>query len=181
MDRPGTHDYAQVIRGPDPDSFHRVTGRASAPDTPVATVTEDPIQELADEFKRLRAIQGHFSGSTCNDNVDKWMGRKHQLMIELGDRLGEGAYRSTQVMDLLAPPDAIVQEGDALYDLIRDRAEFEGPAGGAYEFLVYYWRGEHDSDSGRAYVQRFGLSGHEYVPVKRGTTTPTGKAEFHCK
>jgi hypothetical protein len=106
--------------------------------------TQEAIQAMADEFRSLRAIQGHFGGGTWNDDVDKWTGRKHQLMIELGDRLGEGAYGRTRVVDLLGAPDAIAQEGESLYDLIQDQPEFERPAGGAYEFLIYHWRGEHD-------------------------------------
>jgi hypothetical protein len=102
------------------------------------------MRELADAFRDLRAIQGHFEGGTWNDDVDVWMGRKHRLMIELGERLGEGATGKTRVVELLGAPDASAQEGDALYDLIRDRAEFEGPSGGAYEFSIYHWRGEHD-------------------------------------
>jgi hypothetical protein len=105
---------------------------------------EEPIQDMADEFKSLRAIEGHFGGGDWNDDVDKWMGRKHQLMIELGSRLSAGAYSKSQVIELLAAPDLIAQEGDELYDLIDSLPEFERPASGSYEFLVYYWRGEHD-------------------------------------
>lgn len=119
-------------------------GGGGAPGTPAQTATVDPIRDVADEFRRLRAIRGHFDGGAWNDDVDKWMGRQHALMIELGDRLGKGVYGRTRVVDLLGAPDAIAREGDALYDLIRDRGEFERPAGGAYEFLVYHWRGERD-------------------------------------
>jgi hypothetical protein len=124
--------------------FTGCAGPASAPGTPVETDTEEPIQELADEFRSLRAIEGHFDGSVWNDDVDQWMGRKHRLMVELGDRLGGGATSKTQVIHLLAAPDAIAQEGDALYGLIADRPEFERPVNGVYEFSIYYWRGEHD-------------------------------------
>jgi hypothetical protein len=124
--------------------FTACAGRASAPDATVETAMEEPIRDMAQEFKSLRAIEGHFSGGAWNDDVDEWMGRKHQLMIELGERLGGGTYSRSQVVDLLGAPDAAAREGDALYDLIRDRGEFERPAGGAYEFLVYHWRGEHD-------------------------------------
>jgi hypothetical protein len=77
------------------------------------------------------------------------MGKKHALMIELGERLGAGAYSRSQAVGMLGAPDAIAQEGDTLYDQIRNRGEFKGPASGAdklhpYEFLVYHWRGEHD-------------------------------------
>ena len=119
-------------------------GCGGAPGAPAPTATADPIKDMADEFKDLRAIEGHFDGGAWNDDVDEWMGRKHQLLIELGDTLGGGAHSRTQVIDLLGAPDAIAREGDALYDLIRERAEFERPAGDAYAFLVYHWRGEHD-------------------------------------
>jgi hypothetical protein len=119
-------------------------GHTGVPDTPSPTATPDPIQDQAAQFKRLRAIEGHFQGGTWNDDVDRWMGRKHTLMIELGERLGTGTYSRAQAIDLLGASDAIAREGDALYDRIQDRAEFKGPPGGEYEFLVYHWRGEHD-------------------------------------
>lgn len=124
--------------------FTACAGRAGVPDAAVEIAMEEPIRDMAQEFKSLRTIEGHFDGGTWNDDVDEWMGRKHRLMIELGARFGAGAYSRTQGIDLLGAPDAIAREGDALYDLIRDRGEFERPAGGAYEFLVYHWRGEHD-------------------------------------
>jgi hypothetical protein len=119
-------------------------GSTGVPDTPTPPATPDPIQDQAAEFRRLRKIEGHFDGGTWNDDVDRWMGQKHALMIELGERLGTGAYNRTQAVDLLGAPDAIAREGDPLYRQIRDRAEFEPPADGGYELLVYHWRGEHD-------------------------------------
>ena len=119
-------------------------GGFGAPVPPTPVPIEGPIREQADEFKRLREIEGHFSGGAWNDAVDQWMGRKHALMIELGDVLGERAYGRAQIIDMLGDPDAIAREGDALYEQIRNRGEFERPAGGGYEFLVYHWRGEHD-------------------------------------
>jgi hypothetical protein len=119
-------------------------GPAGAPGAPSPMATVDAIKEIADEFKRLRAIEGHFDGGAWNDEVDRWMGRKHHLMIELGDRFGRGAYSRTQAIDLLGAPDAIAQERDALYHQIRDRGEFEGPTSDGIKFLIYHWRGEHD-------------------------------------
>jgi hypothetical protein len=119
-------------------------GEFGVPDNPTARATPDSIQEKAAEFRSLRAIQGHFDGGEWNDDVDRWMGKKHALMIELGERLGAGAYSRAQAVDLLGEPDAIAQEGDALYDQIRNRGEFVEPPGSGYVFLVYHWRGEHD-------------------------------------
>jgi len=117
-------------------------GRASPTGGPLETM--DPIKNIAAEFRRLRTIKGHFEGGTWNDDVDKWMGRKHQLMIQLGSHLGAGEYSTAQVMELLAPPDLIARQGDDLFDLVSSLPEFEKPATGPYELLIYYWRGTHD-------------------------------------
>lgn len=157
--------------------YHRVTlsaililvllvgcaGGTGAPGAAVVTVTQDPLRELADAFKDLRAIRGQFEGGTWNDDVDRWMGKKHALMVELGDRLGGGAYSRSQVVDLLGAPDAIAREQDALYDQIRGRAEFEGPSDRGDEFLVYYWRGEHDFLSFTAQGERVLGAGWSYA------------------
>jgi hypothetical protein len=119
-------------------------GGLAVPAAPTPMPIPGPLRERAEEFKHLRTVPGHFSGGAWNDDVDQWMGRKHQLMIELGDTLGGGAYSKTQAVDLLGAPDAVARQGDALYDQIRDRGEFKEPGGGAYKFLVYYWRGERD-------------------------------------
>ena len=102
------------------------------------------VQELAAEFARLRAMQGHFQGGSWNAEVDAWMGSKHQVMIELGDRLEGVGCRQAQVTDLLGPPDLIVHPGHQLLDQIRRQAEFEEPAVESYTLLIYYWRGAHD-------------------------------------
>jgi hypothetical protein len=114
-------------------------GRPSASGDPVETV-----EDIAAEFRSLRTIKGHFEGGTWNDDLDEWMGRKHQLMIQLGSRLGAGEYNKAQVIQLLASPDLIAREGDDLFDLVNSLAEFEKPATGPYDLLIYYWRGRHD-------------------------------------
>jgi hypothetical protein len=114
-------------------------------DNPDATTENGDLGKgIADEFKSLRAIRGHFDGGDWNADVDEWMGRKHQLMIELQSLLGTGAYSKTEVIQLLDPPDLIARQGDDLFDQIDNLAGFEAPATGSYEFLVYYWRGTHD-------------------------------------
>jgi hypothetical protein len=72
------------------------------------------------------------------------MGRKHQLMLQLGARLGAGDCRRAQVVQLLGPPDLIAREGDAPFDSVSRLAESEKPATGPYELLIYHWRGTHD-------------------------------------
>jgi hypothetical protein len=123
--------------------------RDNAPGSPIETVEHDDlamdsIEDIAAEFRNLRETKGHFEGGTWDDDVDKWMGRKHQVMIQLGSRLGAGEYSKTEVIQLLAPPDLIAREGDELFDLVNSLTDFEKPATGPYEFLIYYWRGTHD-------------------------------------
>ena len=104
----------------------------------------DDLILLADEFQALRDIPGQFSGGEWHDEVDQWQGRKHQAMLALGQRLGDGAYSRAQLTTLLGPADHIVTGGDALlFERIQSLPEFETFAA-SEEFLVYEWRGTHD-------------------------------------
>lgn len=102
------------------------------------------FENLAAEFRSLRTVKGHFEGGPWNADVDKWMGRKHQVMIQLGSRLGEGSCAKAQVIRLLGFPDLTTREGDALFDWVNRSPKFKKPAIGPYELLIYYWRGTHD-------------------------------------
>jgi hypothetical protein len=102
------------------------------------------LEEIAAQFRYLRAIKGHFQDGDWNTDVDTWMGRKHQFMIQLGTRLGAGDCRRAQVVQLLDPPDLTAREGDAPFDWVSRLPEFEKPATEPYELLIYYWRGTHD-------------------------------------
>lgn len=107
------------------------------------TATPD-IATLAAEFQDLRAVRGSFDGADWNDDVDQWMGRKHQLMLQLGSQLGGGQYSASQVMHWLGPPDQSAGPGDDVYELVSNLHEFTKPGANSYEFLIYHWRGEHD-------------------------------------
>lgn len=109
---------------------------------PTATpdLIDDQLEQMAAEFRQLRAVPGQFSGGSWNDDVDLWMGRKHTLMIDLAARLTGGDYDKNTIVRLLDPPDQIAREGDALADLIHSLPGHEDLA----EYLVYYWRGTHD-------------------------------------
>ena len=103
-----------------------------------------PVEEIIDEFKKVRGIKGHFDGGAWNDEVDKWMGRKHRLMIELGLRLAGGKYEKSDIIKLLDQPDRIVGKGDYLFEQIVNQKQCYLSTAASYEFLVYYWRGRHD-------------------------------------
>lgn len=103
-----------------------------------------PIADLAAEFRGLRTVKGHFEGGAWNAEVDKWMGRKHRVMIQLQSRLSAGRYDRAQLVDWLGPPDRIDPADDAGFDPIKRLPAIKTPADGSYELLVYHWRGPHD-------------------------------------
>ena len=78
------------------------------------------LTSLGREYQELRKQKGHFTGGgEWNDAVDRWDGRKHQVMAELDKMLvGQGTETLLAVM---GQPDA------------RDGTHW-----------VYYWRGRHD-------------------------------------
>jgi len=102
------------------------------------------LEDIAAEFRGLRSTKGHFEGGTWNADLDKWMGRKHHIMIQLGSRLGSGECAKAEIIQRLGPPDQTARESDASFDLLNRLPEFERPAAGPYELLIYYWRGAHD-------------------------------------
>ncbi|MBW2740653.1 MAG: hypothetical protein JRE64_17830 [Deltaproteobacteria bacterium] len=103
-----------------------------------------PVEEIADEFKKIRKIKGHFDGGAWNDEADKWMGRKHRLMIDLGLRLAGGKYEKSDIIKLLDQPDRIAGKGDHLFEQIVNQKQCYLSTAALCEFLVYYWRGRHD-------------------------------------
>jgi hypothetical protein len=113
----------------------------SQKDTRLANV---PLEEIAADFRKIRKIKGHFDGGKWNPEVDRWMGRKHRLMIELGLRLSKGKYRKNDIGKLMDPPDQMVKEGHDLFRLITGQPGYDSLTAGSCEFLVYYWRGKHD-------------------------------------
>jgi len=101
------------------------------------------LAQLAEAYKELRDIPGHFGGGEPNEIVDQWQGQKHLLMLELGARLGTGEYGRSELVALLGPPDHIPTEGDPLYKHIESLPTYQTFAG-SDEFLIYEWRGTHD-------------------------------------
>ena len=91
---------------------------ATASPTPTRPVDATTL-ELVAEYLALRSVPGQFNGGEWNEDVDRWMGRKHSVMLELSARLSNGDFSCKQLTDLLPEPDHIVQGGDPLHDLIQ--------------------------------------------------------------
>jgi len=106
--------------------------------------TTEQLRQIASEFRDLRAIRGQYDGGTWDNDVDRWMGRKHKLMLQLSSLIAEGEYSKSEIIQLLNPPDHIAQKGDHFYDQIaalRDDNDLVSPSD---EYLIYFWRGTHD-------------------------------------
>ena len=79
------------------------------------------LKSLGQEYQELRKQKGHFTGGgEWNNAVDRWDGRKHQVMGELGELLSTGES-TERLLSVMGEPDA------------RDGSHW-----------VYYWRGRHD-------------------------------------
>jgi hypothetical protein len=108
-----------------------------------ASQPDKEIAQLAEAYRALREIEGHFDGGEPNPVVDQWQGEKHRVMHELGERLRTGEYGRSELVALLGPPDHTVTEADPLHTNIASLPDYQTSAAGD-EFLIYEWRGTHD-------------------------------------
>jgi hypothetical protein len=97
------------------------------------------VGALSAEFKSLRVQSGHFSGGSWNEAVDKFGGRKHEVMLNLEEALGDGTHARSEVVALLGEPDQVLRAGETMF-----RDSYNGGDPRVSELLVYQWRGMHD-------------------------------------
>lgn len=97
------------------------------------------LDELGSEFRALRVRQGHFSGGRWDDALDRWGGRKHQVMLALGKALGDGTHARGEVVALMSEPDGVLMPGQYMFGLA-----YKGGDTRVRQLLVYNWRGGHD-------------------------------------
>lgn len=91
----------------------------------LAWAQPETLTRLGQEYQELRKQPGHFTGGgQWNAAVDKWGGRKHQVMGQLAELL---KGQSTELLlSTMAGP-------DRRYPTPDGRVRW-----------VYYWRGGHD-------------------------------------
>lgn len=94
---------------------------------------------LASEYRVLRAQRGHFSGGEWHADVDRFGGRKHEVMIALAKKLGDCTHTLADVVALMGPPDEVFRRGEANF-----RDTYGGGDARVREIAVYHWRGRHD-------------------------------------
>jgi len=96
------------------------------------------------EYRSLRQVRGHFQGGEWNDDVDAWKGRKHVVMGDLGEALGQPGVPVERVLALMGPPDQRLEEpGESTPEDDRSLWRMAAPTSGS-DLLVYEWRGHHD-------------------------------------
>lgn len=98
----------------------------------------------AGEFRRLRAVRGHFQGGRWNPDVDSWNGRKHQAMMALGARFGKMGVAAAAVTRSMGEPDLRVCRGGPGYPGLMKKLSLKQDSARASCYLVYYWRGPRD-------------------------------------
>ncbi|MGV8119669.1 MAG: hypothetical protein AB2L14_07905 [Candidatus Xenobiia bacterium LiM19] len=86
---------------------------------------EKSTAELAEEYRVLRNKKGHYNGGVWDDDLDRWGGRLHSVMVKLGQNLGTPGHGESDITGLMGEPDSIrTVKGDT--------------------HLIYLWRGWHD-------------------------------------
>ena len=114
------------------------------PDAPLMTAAQ------AQEWRQLRLLKGHFEGGPWNEAIDRWQGRKHQLMLALAADLLSRSARTDEVLKKLGRPDAQLLPRHPAYKNAASQLTSVSPAGpltgttGAPTFWLYHWRGHHD-------------------------------------
>lgn len=107
-------------------------------------LTELTLEEAGLKFRELRKVKGHFNGGTWNPIVDKWMGRKHELMIHIAGSIKKKSTSESELESLLGGPDNRLASGDFFLRLIKTLPDYQRFLRDKCAVLVYQWRGNHD-------------------------------------
>jgi hypothetical protein len=109
---------------------------------------EGDAAQWAKDFAALRTVRGHFDGGSWAADVDRWQGRKHQLMQCLAAGLSAVGTPVERVVARMGEPDARVNcpsaECDGVIRLMEARPDGERAVANGIQLWVYQWRGQHD-------------------------------------
>lgn len=104
--------------------------------------------QWAKEFAALRTVRGHFDGGNWAADVDRWQGRKHQVMQCLAAGLSAAGTPVERVRERMGEPDARVNcpsaECEGVVRLMEARADGAQRVATTRQLWVYQWRGQHD-------------------------------------
>jgi hypothetical protein len=113
--------------------------------------TQATLSTLAEQWKEIRPLKGHWQDEEYNKDIDGFNGKKHLLMKEMHELL-KGSSTAV-IMSALGTPDEVsetleMNQGPLLMPgpLVPSDIHVQtGPmltSGPVY--LIYYWRGKHD-------------------------------------
>ena len=111
------------------------------------------LPQLGVEWRRLRALKGHFDGAPWSAEVDRWGGAKHQTLMRIAQLLASRRAAQEEVVAALGKPDAIVPQGSTDHERVRAAMTRPGipeesctppNSAEATDFWLYRWRGQHD-------------------------------------
>jgi hypothetical protein len=110
----------------------------------VACAQGATVDAQALQWRALRMQQGHFDGARWNDEVDRWQGRKHQLMQALAQRAREQSATQAALVRWMGQPDARWKPGQAEHGTALQSAQWQGRPPLQSDLWVYNWRARHD-------------------------------------
>ena len=88
-------------------------GLQAQAELPAVTTAEAAAR--AQEWRQLRLLRGHFDGAPWNESVDRWQGRKHQLMQAWAARLLSRQANESELRRALGSPDKLLRPQDPAY------------------------------------------------------------------
>lgn len=107
-------------------------------------INELPLEELSKKCKALREKQKQ-SKKNWDKEFNDWGSQLHLVLTELGLRLGNPSYSTSDIKRLLGDPDLIKTNKDKRFILSISRSTDPNIIKDKdVEYLVYYWRGSHD-------------------------------------
>ncbi len=102
------------------------------------------LKQAGTEFQRLSKIKGHFAGDDWHHDVDRWMGKKHRLMIFLQEGLLVGKATKKEVLGIMGKPDQNLKQRDFEVSGFSEKIWQQIRSGAWDEIMIYYWRHSHD-------------------------------------
>lgn len=114
----------------------------------ISRACEGDAAQWSREFAALRTVRGHFDGGSWAADVDRWQGRKHQLMQCLAAGLSAAGTPAERVRQQMGEPDARVACPSAacsgVVRLMEAPSDGERTVADGIQLWVYQWRGQHD-------------------------------------
>ncbi len=106
--------------------------------------TKLSLIDAGTQFQRLRKIKGHFAGGDWHYDVDRWMGKKHRLMIFLQEQLLASCPMKKEVLEIMGKPDLNLNQLDFGSVGFSEKILQQIRPKSWDEIMIYYWRYDHD-------------------------------------